>query len=303
MSQTTEPTEEAHVVQFLHPGHEYNCTSLLKHTEMATVGWKLGNTRHDRKYFDWWGDFLDADDRPHEGERIGFWGEWEPPSRVRRINERIVNWGPPAFAHEPLLPSAPPAESHQNTDPLVFGEAFTYSNCQQPAKKVLRHLAPGSMILFGRGTYRAGNVGFRLDTCLVVAQSTPRSIRQSDTRGFDTDLVENVVTNALFSKGGDQDFVFYTGATYTEPLDGMFSFFPAVPANDHPHGFARPMLEPVGALEGLISPRHPQGIKATSVSGREVQGAWLEIVRQVRAQGLVLGTHAKAPEVGSYTGG
>jgi hypothetical protein len=69
-----------------------------------------------------------------------------------------------------LLPSTSPAAHHQNTDPMVFGDAFYYSNCRQhnwrkppnhPKPSEMQNLDLGSLILFG------SMVGgeFVLDTC------------------------------------------------------------------------------------------------------------------------------------------
>ncbi len=52
----------------------------------------------------------------------------------------------------------------QNTDPLVFGDHFLYSNCRQRQNGKMRDLAHGSLVLFGS---KLGGQ-FVLDTLFVV---------------------------------------------------------------------------------------------------------------------------------------
>jgi hypothetical protein len=57
--------------------------------------------------------------------------------------------GDPHWLHEPYW-EVPRHRLHlQNTDPLVFGDRFLYSNCRQGRNRKLRELAPGSLVVFG----------------------------------------------------------------------------------------------------------------------------------------------------------
>lgn len=283
------------VVQFLHPGHEYDAARVgLRKGESSTLmPWKAGNSCHDRKYLEAIGSAVDpARNRAVDGVELGFWGEWEAPSRVRRTGAPYQNWGLPSLVHQPIWPESPPPGPRQNTDPLVFGGAFRYTNCQQD-KAVMQQLAPGSMILFGRASQRRGE--FRMDTCLVVAESSPVAGSPEHPPVYGNNLVSDVVTGALLSEAGGRrvSTIHYIGAT-PNPADeaSPFSFFPAVVASESPHGFLRALVRPQGVLERLINPKHQQGIRTTACTPEEARDAWLQIVEQVVEQGLVLGTRA-----------
>ena len=67
--------------------------------------------------------------------------------RPRRRDRRAR---PPEVLAHAVPPSAAPTEPRRNTDPLVFGTDFIYSNCKQSPP--MRALAEGSLVLFGSGT-------------------------------------------------------------------------------------------------------------------------------------------------------
>lgn len=63
-------------VQFPHPGGEHNPPD-------HEMPWNVAG--HRRKFLIAPGDYVDADDR-HDDVEVVFWGEWEPPSRIERLN-------------------------------------------------------------------------------------------------------------------------------------------------------------------------------------------------------------------------
>ena len=166
-------------------------------------------------------------------------------------------------------PAAPPDRSFQNTDPMVFGDAFIYSNCVQPAFRSLRSLSPGSIILFGRygGDGRAHS--FSLDTCLVVDQ-VRRLAPAGD--GWGRDLSDAVLL-PLSTEGAVGDLTVYFGRRGPA---GPFSFSRHGPGSRDAF-FAHPALEPVGALTGVVSSVKNQGIKVSAVTTTGRDAIWDEI--------------------------
>jgi hypothetical protein len=253
--------------------------------------------KHNRKYivapgravYPAAGDQVDLDE-------MGFWGEWEPPSRYERLHGSEAHH--PSTVHSPVLPREEPKEARQNTDPLVFGNHFVYSNCQQ-GKRVMRTLAPGSIIMFGRGMKVHGEYGFALDTCMVVDGPEKIVLSPAAVEPYGSDLLSDAVLGALLSDVGEGRAAFvYRGRTprQDDPLGEPFSFVPAVRAAERPEGFARPLIEPVGKLQDRITPTHKQGVKTSPLSDPEhACEVWKEIVDQVRGQGLLLGTLVAAP--------
>jgi hypothetical protein len=304
-------------VQFLHPGHEYTSRriGIGAGQDTALMGWKYGGSRHDRKFLQATGSAID----PTTGQTIRdvdlqFWGEWEPPSRVERLGRGREVWGKPAFLHHPIWPAHAPSndvgpatglQGRQNTDPFVFGDRFLYSNCQQ-GRRVLRNLAVGSIILFGRGSHSRNE--FQMDTCLVVGEIDDQKAAPA-VENFGIDIAADAVIAALASESASPSIdgeamgprplgtTLYWGETPGPAgLDKPFSFFPAMRAVEGPDaGFVRLPIRPTpnGALQRMVNPAHQQGIRTTVVDrAGQLQEAWDELVDQVRSAGLIMGTHA-----------
>jgi hypothetical protein len=255
--------------------------------------WKPGRSAHDRKFMMSQGALLDVNaGRDHHDVPISFWGEWEGPSIYWRIDSPGKPL--PSVVHAPFRPSERPADPVQNTDPMVFGDAFIYSNCMQAHYRALRTLNPGSIVLFGRYSRVAGIPAFGLDTCLVVDRMqriTPAPF--DDTYG--SDLLEDAVIRPLFTEGARDDLTVYFGRGKSDERD-PFSFFPAQLMDGEPPLFARPELRPSGALEGIVVSGNMQGIKATwNLSTGDRDAIWREVVEQVTIQGCALGHHAAEP--------
>jgi hypothetical protein len=97
--------------------------------------------------------------------------------------------------------------------------------------------------------------------------------------------------NGEDSKG--QSRRLYFGATPQKPVDGMYSYFPCLPVEKAPNGFARPTI----TLPGIVTPHLTQGRKTTSITdGGQGRQLWANVKAQVERQGLALGTFARLPE-------
>jgi len=279
-------TDRRCFVQFIHPGGEHGPD------DGDIKRWNRGD--HKRKFLAGSGAYVD-DGRPIEGA-IAFWGEWEPPSRVvRRFTDHRD--GLPAFVHEPLPPVPDRDGWRQNTDPFVFGDRFLYTGCMQHTRRgptQLRHLLPGSVILFGSCLERSR---FVLDTAFVVAgwvDHGPRDVR-SIVAGSVPDEYWDITLDPWYSGSVPEGRTFrlYFGATPDSPVGEMFSFFPTLPAtSDDMPRFARPEIR----IPKLVTPHLTQGKKiARDLSIGELSELWDEVARQVAGAGLHLGARADLP--------
>lgn len=85
----------------------------------------------------------------------------------------------------------------------------------------------------------------------------------------------------------------YFAATPTNPINGLYSFFPCLPMDEAPQGFARPTI----TLSDHITSHLTQGKKLTAIADDEqARELWAEVASQVEDQGLALGVEAKLPE-------
>lgn len=272
-------------IQFLHPGREHEPDA------GRMKAWNTG--AHRRKFLKGPGRYLAGGD-PQDGELV-FWGEWEPESlAVAEITEPLPDG--PRWIYEPYY--VPPAsyQGLQNTDPFVFGERFQYTGCLQHTKRgptQMRHLVRGSVILFGSCLHKSHFVG---DTVFVVANHIDHSERdyRDRLRGH-VSATYDTVTLAPWYRNPvepDRSHRLYDGATFEASVEGMFSFFPCLPYEGHPRGFARPTIR----IPGVITDRHYQGKKLNRQDQvYDVKRLWDEVVRQVTEQELVLGISASLP--------
>jgi hypothetical protein len=151
-----------------------------------------------------------------------------------------------------------------------------YYHCKIGTYNILRNLTCGDIVVFG--SKLAGN--FVVDTVFVVADQVS---------------VEDPALCQLFAQangghfpGGPRDV--YRGATFANPVDGMFSFFPAFPCADRtPMPFPRPTLQLL-TYPGLINQNLGRGLKHTTIPNS--QPVWLQIVSEITRQGKVLGLRA-----------
>jgi len=229
------------IVQFFHPGKEHGY-DYVKYQDKYFKNWNTND--HKRKFMINEGSYIKNDIRK-EGKLL-FWGEWEPPSYVERIDDQIncfpygVN---PEYLHTPILPNLDKikeyqeAHYYQNTDPFIFGDSFKYAICRQKNKK-LRNLEKGSLIIFGSQV----NYRFVIDTVFVVKDKTPY-FSLDDIKNKNLEIYPEIVTKMILNKemkvDNPEGLTLYIGATYDDKENGMFSFVPAKIDNNKKEGFPR----------------------------------------------------------------
>jgi hypothetical protein len=271
-------TENAYVVQFPHPGGERLPKPLAGG---ATMPWNT-DTQHGRKFLLSPATWTNHAGETHQGQ-VTFWGEWEPQSEVLEM----LPSGPglPRALQRPWY-AVEDTGWRQNTDPLVFGDRFSYTNCRQGRNKKLRNLPAGTVALFGSKV----NHDFVLDTVLVVASAArwqPADGPPPDAgQGADALVADPISRDP---NGDGLTLTWYSGATRSQPIDGMYSFVPALPYQPGQAAFARPHIR----LEGLITPNLAMAAKVTPSQARD---AWERVVEQVFDAGLVLATDLPTPE-------
>ena len=282
------------IIQFVHPGFEYSSPKFVgpKKQRSGVMPWKEGLSAHDRKFM--WAQGSALDPRTNEDFKevpLTLWGEWEGPS----IYWKVESPGKPlaSIIHAPFRPANVPTTSVQNTDPMVFGDSFIYSNCRQHRHPALRSLSSGSIILFGRLANPTTNPSFSLDTCLVVDEVRQLPTIPFDPQAYGSDLMNDAALCALYTEDFHADVGVHIGRARTD--SGVFSFFPTQTSEDAPSLFARPQLRPRGALSDVIS-SGTQGVNMThGLADGDRDAIWQEVVDQVAEHGCVLGYHAGPP--------
>ena len=295
-------------IQFPHPGAEH------RPDHGRGRSWNRLAASHARKFMQFPGGWIDTDGVTGSGD-LWAWGEWEPQSQLVRRLDGPQARGYPQYLWSPYYTI--PAGGYQglhNTDPFIFGERFLYSNCKQPTSPRLRSLGRGSVVAFGSS--KAGR--WVLDTVFVVAGFIDYSLAE-----VLSDLVDLVPTTFLNVTGGPLAansesakcgpapeqrsgcgggrrsnngplpiLRLYWGATPRDPVHGMFSFFPAMPAAGS-RGFPRPsVVLPECCFNMALRQGHKQSCDLTEET---MAWLWELLVEQVYADGLVLGTHAALP--------
>ena len=281
-------------VQFLHPGGEH------KPGRGLVKNWN--ERKHKRKFLRRPGVYI-VDAKTKKGEML-FWGEWEPESKAEKIDSPVDHG--PLYIYEPYYVVPKSYKGLQNTDPFVFGQHFLYTGCQQRTKKgatQLRYLSRGSIILFGSCEDRSA---FVLDTVFVVDHwiDHTRTNYQRVLRGAISRAYREVTIHSWYQgpcaeskscapAGAMKTWRLYYGVRHSNPLHGMYSFFPCQPYEAKSKGFARPRI----CLPSKITNNFTQAKKLTErLNLGEMELLWRKVVEQVKAQGLALGVYAEMPE-------
>jgi hypothetical protein len=279
-------------VQFPHPGSERRVAE-----GQDQVEWSRDD--HTRKFLKANGTYVTPDDQVIDGP-LAFWGEWEPPSRVI-LAFAPAGGGEPRWLHEPYWQHSGPAAGLNNTDPLVFGDYFTYSNCRQSRQAKLRALEEGSLILFGSGKKNGQKQEFILDTVLVTG-ALPDNYTPASGIPDCQPVVQGVVLDPLRADPEWSGFKFarYRGRTFREAPQGLFSFVPCKPCDDMTGcAFARPVIEleepPTAPDNPWLRPSAVMVARCEPARPDQLQRIWSEVVGQVRAQGLALGVCMEVP--------
>ena len=274
-------------VQFLHPGGEHT----PDRNNQQHINWN--QDAHQRKFIQNPGTYLEKDHQKNSD--LIFWGEWEPQSDVleKLKSERK---GEPKYLYQPYFSIPQHNQFLQNTDPFIFGDNFYYVCCQQATKlgfTQLRFLKSGSVILFGSCL----NNKFILDTVFVVDRYYEiESLKQISQYVSDTyvDVTLRHILSCVSSNPNNcidnQNFRLYVGATFDNPKNEMFSFFPCLPYSAKTNkGFARPIIE----IPNVISNSLNQKYKLTR--DRNIQQLWRQVKNQVEQANLKLGVHTELP--------
>lgn len=273
-------------IQLMHPGCEPNIIR-----SRSTFCPPNQGIVHKRKFLQSYGKYLDKQSIP-QCAKLNFWGEWELASHVQRIVGK-PSLGMPLYLHTPVCPQkALTGEIQksinctgindpccQSTDPFVFCEPFLYFHCQIRPNSQLDNLTRGDIVVFG--SHLAGH--FVLDTVFVVAER----VKLDDPKVCQKFLVVN---QPFLNQFPGQ---VYLGATFTHPVDGMFSFFPALPTfGNIPQPFSRPILGPTLnlKLQNLINPALMMHHKISKINNSF--DVWQSIVLQVTTAGLFCGLKA-----------
>ncbi len=275
--------QTAFFVQFPHPGDEH------KSPKDGHMLWNTG--KHRRKFLISPGRYQDGAGGIGEAE-LAFWGEWEPPSRV---DQRWPASGQlPRALHRPYWGKPTNKAFRQNTDPWVFGDRMIYSNCRQVTgqhtPKAIQRLTPGSVICFGSTI----DDQFCVDTVFVVASAEPWVPAKVASLKVD-EAFSTCTADSLMTKGEDRHLplTLYRGATFDNPVEGMFSFVPALRADLDEPRFERPRID----LPGFIKPsvlmsdwgsKRPLPIDT-------VRDAWDDVRRQVLDANLLLAVRLQTP--------
>ncbi len=86
----------------------------------------------------------------------------------------------------------------------------------------------------------------------------------------------------------------YTSTSYARWAGELFSFVPARPLGDGVR-FERPLLEPSGALSGLLQPNLRMQARVLEVGEQQIADAWTYVRDVVEGLGLALGVRAELP--------
>lgn len=271
-------------IQFPHPGGEH---------QPDPTGYKAWNTydyAHARKFMQFEGQWTDENGQQHLGE-LRAWGEWEAQSDLLRELDLPDSWELPRYLWRPYYTDQPDGyERLHNTDPFIFGDRILYSNCKQAKRPNLRSLEPGSVIAFGSKKRH----GWVLDTVLVIADSFDYLAADTHTAlaGQVPEPFLHVTGGPLAENDATETLRLYRGATPDDPVDGMFSFFPASLADGN-IGFERPSIK---LPRDCFTPTLAQGYKKTNFPPETLRELWQSMFEQVLDAGLLVGTHAELPE-------
>lgn len=300
MINNEENESQVRIVQFIHPGPEHYPSK--KDVEAGDNVFSWNYKSHKRKFMKASGTCVD--DKGNQVENgLYFWGEWEPTSRITSIKWNNLSGDYPLFLHEPFFDTAlhnyPPFHlpdkdqdkyHRQNTDPFVFGDHFLYSICKQDSYKVLRTLAPGSIILFGSLLgKKEKHPYFALDTVLVVGNAF--QYKPCEYEKTLSGIIPPHYDKIMGFKDWDdsKEKYLYQGVNLSEKdaFRGMYSFVPCKLGKDGEHGFERIKLSGLDFIADNLS----QGLKATDSTFDYNIECWNQICEIVRSQGCHLGVH------------
>ena len=256
------------LVLFFHPGSERD---VVKHKDGFCPVPK--DRAHTRKYIISRGKILK--DNKEEEKVLGFWGEWEGPSKFTMVREILKKENHPSSLHHTLIKDykSEDTDIKVNTDPLVMDNMFLYSNCQQNYIEDMKTLEPGDILLFGTG--KKSDVSkskrkkiydiFICDTVFIVRyridniKTNSKEEFQNSVRSYlkrhkapksyvdNFERLKDWYYHHSIESLEDNKYSLYIGATYEDSYKGMYSFVPCVEVDllSHHIGFERPDISPL----------------------------------------------------------
>lgn len=311
-------------VQFPHSGFEHQLTK--DEEEKSLKDWNYG--MHKRKFMKCIGSVIDQDLKCRESD-LYFWGEWEPTSYARVLDQTADGHALPRYLQYPVLilnsngrPTTPwhakdkctqvvncvstEGDLCQNTDPYVFSDHFLYSCCRQLRKNKrtkLQDLLSGSIILFGSSfDTKTDDPLFAVDTVFVVGEARkyyPKTVQQ-DLHGFVPDEYYTIMGFQKWPKRAP--FTCYQGVSYKERPEGPFSFVPCkteLPLEGGKRvGFKRPFIR-MSDLEyngnNLVNPLNTRTFSAHVIASEtDAVQLWEKVKNIILSQGFSLGVQFKS---------
>jgi len=240
---------------------------------------------HRRKFLSCFGRSLTSlDDKPADGQ-IMFWGEWEPPSRYKKMKHPSRGEDAlPKYIHTPSIRYIQEDERVLNTDPYVLGATFYYSCCQQARLLAQHDLPENSIILFGSRFQHK----FILDTVFVVERAVE-----------DTTLTA-IAREAIIAAHPNRpaNMSLFAGKMWSDTQTEMFSFFPCLPSSDT-RGFKRPTISfndlDLDSYGVHWSDNQNQGFACTWLEDGMTSNLWHAVVEKIFSNKLNLGVYADEP--------
>lgn len=292
------------IVQFFHPGGLPGNQNMRKDKNKRATAknllsegdypWNCGE--HTRKFLKSLGVALDKNGNIVNGD-FTFWGEWEANAKFFKTD-----------AYPPYLFEAYISEEEmydeilrQNTDPLVFGETWYYSNCKQPKLKTqLRKygfdkLEYGSIIVFSSVKQKKTVI----DTVFVVEKS-----EKYTSEIFQLGTILHDVTLKNFE--GDlewlcKDHILYSGKMFSKSTLEPYSFVPAKKFDKLNNSvFNQPVLNLKETFPELtwmenLGPNHGRNVYVSDVSEELAKKVWSHIKQAVLEADLLLGVEFDEP--------
>lgn len=313
-------------VQFLHPGGEHTISKGID------VLYPWNYKAHKRKFLETTAQYVDQNNNLQSGE-ILFWGEWEPDSLARTITPAPANGTDlPRNIHNPIFITDQKGKVlaipyiinkkgnkviRQNTDPFVFGNNFYYRLCQQGfTNGQIKNLEPGSIILFGSNRGGSTNPYFALNTVFVVEdyKKYKTTNYKKALKNFISNDYSEIMGLELWRKCSNYkeynpqksnlapgantvDYTCYKGASYSNRIDGMYSFVPCVLSKTNPQGFERVRLTEADFLnigipiptKGIFNNKLNQHFKITITNIQDNKKIWDKIREIVHQQNYLEG--------------
>ncbi len=286
------------VVLFNHPGEEHVAVRTGRYP------WNVGD--HRRKYLEVAANVARREEasfrREPELKRVALWAEFEPDTDGRPF-PTAPGRGVPASYHRLLPVGAAPAGG-QNTDPWIFGSAFTYGFCRQVARQTayLRNLVHGDLLLFGSFFKMDANgkesphFNFFLDTAFVVDVGHPWGRKARIPERLLDPAYERAAASR-FPTAERNSCVLYEGVMLEGRSSQPFCFAPCRSSDTAgPVRMKRPLISDLLGFETAYPREVP---RFENVDARQI---WRQVVDRCISAGCELAVRAENPGVQGVVG-